>query len=187
MSERIRGRVAQTSEELVDYRRRVLELHPDFEEVHWARRTFFRRLPRDLKSQEVRILTMMIENKMYFEMLNFLHLYKNPVWFMTLSLTVFASHKLWFLLFLFLLISSHYVRRLIKREENEKLMKVNTKMSDVKVIFIVTSSDSRASTTSRKNSRTSSTSSKTPSLTSKWGPNCPRGCCWKAPPEWGRL
>lgn len=118
---------------MVEYKRDLLALHPDFEQTHWLKRMFLRRVPKDLRQREVELVLLMAQNRLYFELLDFLHVYKNPMWFMTMGLTIFASHMMWVLLFLALMLGFLYLQVLRARESNKKSLKIKTKMSDVKV------------------------------------------------------
>ena len=130
----IRENYVRFSSLMTEFRTELLELHPDFEKRHWMERLFFRKFSPSLKKKELELLTIMIQQKLYFEFLDYMHVYKNPIWFMTMSLTLFASHKLWFLFFLFFLFVQILVIKLREKEKNENIMKVQTKMDDVKGI-----------------------------------------------------
>lgn len=120
---------------MVDFQKELLELYPDFHKQHWFQRMFFRRFNSSLKKKELEMVTMMINQKLYFELLDYMHSYKNPVWFMTMSLSIFASHKLWFIFFLMVLFVHILITKLKEKEKNEEILKIKTKMDDVKVFI----------------------------------------------------
>lgn len=132
-SKEIRDNFEKLSRQLAGYRQDLLALHPDFEQTHWAKRMFFRRLPKELKKKEVDLILLMVHNQLYFEVLDFLHIYKNPIWFMTMGLTILASHLMWVLLFLGSLLAFLYVQQIRTRQSNSNLLRIDTKMDDVKV------------------------------------------------------
>ena len=134
MTEEIRENIQKVSQLLLEYKEALHQVYPNFEQTHWLKRLFYFGFPKDLKEKEIKLIKMMIENRLYFELLDFLHVYKNPFWFMTLSLTIFVSHKLWILGFILLLLFSLYLERIYKKKQNDEIMKVTTKMSDVKVL-----------------------------------------------------
>lgn len=133
MTTEIRENYKKFSILMTEFKTELLELHPDFEKKHWFYRLFFRKFSSSLKKKELELLTIMIQQKLYFEFLDYMHLYKNPLWFMTMSLTIFASHKLWILLMIFFLFFQALILKLREKQKNSKIMKVTTKMDDVKV------------------------------------------------------
>jgi hypothetical protein len=132
-TEEIRANYAKYSEMLTQYKQDVVKLYPDFLEVHWLRRMFFRKLPKEFQQTELEIFRILFQNKFYFEALEFVHLYKNPIWFMSMHLTLFASHMLWVLFFILNMLIFLYIQQIKKRTLEYKIMKVDVKMEDVKV------------------------------------------------------